>query len=345
MNALLESLLINGLTLLNLVPKPLLDTTGPVMRARIITAAAKLGVFEVLGRRAVDYQELLAAMGAEGDGLRLMLEALTSYGYVRHDGRVYRNSRMARKYLISDSPHFVGNMVLFQEHADAMTRALATIVRTGRVESNYESYMDQDAGRWRSYVTGMRESARLSVSEVLGKVSVPADATSLLDLGGSHGLYASAFCERYPRLRAVVFDRPEAVKIGRELTTGSPALGRVDFRAGDMCSDHLGEDYDVVLLFAVLHLFSPPRNLQLLKRVANAMRTGGTLVIADFLKGRLSPGWAASFSLGMRCFFGEGQAYEQTAIGRWLSETGFERIRVKHLRNPASLITAVKGPL
>jgi SAM-dependent methyltransferase len=342
MHAVLQSILVKGLALLNLVPQPLLDTTGPVMRARIITSATRLGIFEVLSQGTKDCRELAAALGTQGDSLHLMLEALTSYGYVRRHGDRYKNSRMASKYLVSTAPNFVGNMVLFQEHADAMTRTLTTMVRTGRVEANYESYMNQDVERWRYYVLGMRETARLSVSEVIGKVSIPADVNRLLDLGGSHGLYASAFCEHYPQLQAVVFDRSEAVKIGRELIASSPTRNRVTFVAGDMLSDPLGENYDVVLLFAVLHLFSRRRNSQLLARVADTIRPGGVLVIADFLLDRLPTQWTASFSLGMRCFFGEGQAYDQTTIKHWLTEAGFNQVRVKHLRNPASLITAIK---
>lgn len=342
MHAALQSILVKGLALLNLVPQPLLDTTGPVMRARIITAATRLGIFEVLADRTMDGSDLAAALGTKGDSLHLMLEALTGYGYVRRHGDRYQNSRMARKYLVSSAPDFIGNMVLFQEHADAMTQALTTIVRTGRVEADYESYMNQDVERWRYYVLGMRETARMSVTEVLHKVSIPANVNRLLDLGGSHGLYASAFCEHYPHLQAVVFDRSEAVKIGRELTASSPTRNRVSFVAGDMLSDPLGENYDIVLLFAVLHLFSQHRNCQLLARVADTIRPGGVLVIADFLRDRLPTQWTAPFSLGMRCFFGEGQAYDQTTLKRWLTEAGFRQVRVQHLRNPASLITAIK---
>lgn len=343
MNAFLQSLLLRGLSALNMVPVPVLDTTGPVMRARIIIAATEMGIFKALAEGPQAYAELAERIGAQGDGLKLMLDALEGYGYVRRRGALYQNSRMARKYLEPESPHFVGNLVLFQEDSDAMTRSLTKVVCTGKIDSNHEDYMRGDPRRWQRYVIGMREGARLSVQEVRSKVKVSPDARRLLDLGGSHGLHAFSFCERNPKLNATVFDRPEAIEIAKEISAPLPVRNRVCFQAGDIWTDSFGEDYDIVLLFSVIHLFSPERNQQLLARVAEATRPGGMLVLADFMADRLPSDWIAAFSLGMRCFFGQGQAYDQPTIKRWLTDVGFENIRVSHLRNPASLVIGYRS--
>jgi SAM-dependent methyltransferase len=343
MNAFIQSILLKGLSALNMVPVPVLDTTGPVMRARIIIAATEMGVFEALADGPKAYSELAERIGARGDSLRLILDALEGYGYIWRSGDRYENSRMARKYLEPKSPYYVGDLVLFQEDSDAMIRSLTKVVRTGEIDSNHEDYMREDPKRWRRYVLGMREGARLSVREVGAKVSAPPGARRLLDLGGSHGLHAYAFCERNPKLRAVVFDRPEAIQIAKEISASLPVRDRVSFQAGDIWSDSFGEDYDIVLLFSVIHLFSRERNQELLARVANATRPGGMLVVADFLSDRLPADWIAAFSLGMRCFFGQGQAYDRPTIRGWLNEAGFEKVRVSHLRNPASLIIGYRS--
>jgi SAM-dependent methyltransferase len=340
MNARIQSLLLKGLSALNMVPVPVLDTTGPVMRARIIIAATELGIFRILADGPKPYEEIARSVGALDDSLRLVLDALEGYGYVRRRGERYENSRMARKYLEPKSPSYVGDLVLFQEDSDAMIRSLTKVVRTGRLDSNHEDYMREDPVRWRRYVLGMREGAQLSVNEVASKVSAPPGARRLLDLGGSHGLHAYHFCRRYPQLHAVVFDRPEAIEIATEISASLPIRERISFQAGNIWTDSFGKDYDIVLLFSVLHLFSPERNRDLLVHVADAMRPGGMLVVADFLADRLPPDWIAAFSLGMRCFFGQGQAYDQPTIRQWLSGAGFEDVRVSHLRNPASLIIA-----
>lgn len=338
MNSRVQSLLLKGLSALNLVPVPVLDTTGPVMRARIIIAAVETGIFEALADGPKPYGELAQRIEAKGDSLRLVLEALEGYGYVRRHGSFYENSRMSRKYLERRSPYYVGDLVLFQQDSDAMTRSLAKLIQTGRIESSHEDYMKGDPQRWRRYVLGMHEGARLSVEEVAAKVAVPPGARRLLDLGGSHGLHAYSFCQRHPGLEAVVFDRPEAIAIAEELSASLPLRDRLSFRAGNLWSESFGEGYDIVLLFSVLHLFSAEMNRQLLARVAQAMTPGGMLIVADFLSDRLPADWIAAFSLGMRCFFGQGQAYDQATILGWLAEAGFANPRISHLRNPASLI-------
>lgn len=343
MNAFIQSILLKGLSALNMVPVPVLDTTGPVMRARIIIAATEVGIFEALADGSKDYDELAQCIGANNDSLRLVLDALEGYGYLKRRGVRYENSRMSRKYLDPRSPYFVGDLVLFQEDSDAMIRSLTKVVRTGEIDASHEDYMREDPQRWRRYVLGMREGARLSVEEVAAKVDVPSGARRLLDLGGSHGLHAYSFCERNPKLQAVVFDRPEAIEIAKEVSASLPVRDRMRFQAGNIWSDSFGNDYDIVLLFSVLHLFSAERNRELLARVARSMLPGGMLIVADFLSDRLPADWIAAFSLGMRCFFGEGQAYDRPTITGWLTEAGFENVRVSHLRNPASLVISTRS--
>src|SRR5690242_9007578 len=134
MNSRVQSLLLKGLSALNLVPVPVLDTTGPVMRARIIIAATETGIFEALADGPRTYDELATRIKASSDSLHLVLEALEGYGYVRRRGGRYENSRMSRKYLERRSPYYVGDLVLFQQDSDAMTRSLAKLIQTGQIE-------------------------------------------------------------------------------------------------------------------------------------------------------------------------------------------------------------------
>lgn len=338
-----QSILLAILGRLDVVPQPLLDVTDPVMKARIIISATQLGVFDALASGPLSYDRIAQTIQAKGDTLQLILDALEGFGYIKAKNGRYQNTRTARKYLVSTSPTSLSNMVLFQEDAAFMATSLTELTRTGLLPTSYQTYLAQKPDRWRFYVLGMRDGARMSVSQVLAHVPVPTQARRLLDLGGSHGLYASSFCQRYPQLQATVFDQPEAIAIGQEVAVEMAVQDRVTYQPGDFWQHSLGEGYDIVLLFSILHLFSPSQNQQLLHRLAQAMVPGGTLVVADFLADRLAKGWSASFSLGMRCFFGKGKTYKQTTIRQWLDEAGFRIQKVRHLRNPASLIIATKS--
>lgn len=340
MNSSLLKVLLPILSWLNLIPQPLLDTTEPQTKAHIIIAAVRLGLFDVIATGATTYAAIATAVGAQGDHLRLILEALVGYGYLREQGGRYTNSRMAQKFLVSTSPQSVAQMVAFQADTGAFTLALETLVRTGTPAQSYQRTLDSDPSYWQRYVLSMRDGARLSTQEVVQKVTLPTTARRLLDLGGGHGVHAASFCRRYPELAAVVFDHPEAIAIARKHFAQTDLSGRLEFRAGNFWHDDLNGPYDVVLLFSIVHLFAPDRNQSLLRRIADHTPSGGMIVVADFLANRLPQAWLANFSLGMRALFGEGQTYSEATINEWLHQAGFLPTTTHHLRNPASLIIA-----
>lgn len=327
---------------LNLIPKPLLDVAEPVMRARTIIAATRLGIFEKLDRKTMTCEQLASACDADAQVLHYVLKSLVGLGYLKEKEKAYSNTSMTRKFLLSDSASYLGHMVGYQELADDMTRDLYSVVKTGKPLRNFDEYLASNPEQWQQYVLGMKDTASLATAEVAQKVPVAPNAKTLLDLGGSHGVHAMSICRRNPQLRAVVFDRQECIAIGRQVVEQAGMADRVTFSAGDFWHDPLGGDYDVVLLFAILHLHNPEKNLALLQKAYQAMAPGGLLVIADFLTDRLSESWIAQFSLGMVCFFGEGQAYSLRAIQEWLNCAGFINGTIKNLRSPASLITAYK---
>jgi len=268
---------------------------------------------------------------------------LVGFGYLKEKHNFYSNTAMSRKFLLPDSPSYLGNMVGYQELADEMTRDLYSVVKTGKPSTYFDEYLAGNPKQWEKYVLGMKDTASLTTAEVAQKIDVAPDAKTLLDLGGSHGVHTISICRRNAQLQAVVFDRYECVTIGRQIAEQAGMAERITYSAGNFWQDPFGTDFDIILLFAIVHLHSPERNLILLQKVCQAMKPGGMLVIADFLEDRLPEAWIAQFSLGMACFFGEGQAYSQQTIRSWLDKTGFSNVSVKHLRSPASLVIAHKS--
>ena len=80
-----------------------------------------------------------------------------------------------------------------------------TYVRTGR---SLDVHRDLDDAGWALYQRGMRSLAALALDEFGLRTPVPRHATSLLDIGGSHGAYSAQLCRRHARLSATVLPRP-----------------------------------------------------------------------------------------------------------------------------------------
>ena len=92
-----------------------------------------------------------------------------------------------------------------------------------------------------------------NVAPVLAEKYPLHGAKRLLDIGGGTGIYSIAWLQRHPDLRAIVFDRPEVLKVAAEMAQAYGVADRLERQPGDMFSGPLPGDVDVVLLSNVLH--------------------------------------------------------------------------------------------
>src|SRR5262249_18810794 len=122
----------------------------------------------------------------------------------------------------------------------------------------------------------------------------------LVDLGGATGHLASAACQRYPTLRAVVFDLPEAVPLAREMIAAGPAADRIEVQAGDFFKDPL-PDADLFAVARILHDWAEEKIRLLLGKIFERLPKGGALLIAEKLltQDKTGPTGALMQSLNM----------------------------------------------
>lgn len=317
---------------LNLGPAPMLDFLG-ALGFRAACAAYRLGVFDVLRRGPATAADVAHEIDAGERGVLLLLRALASLGYVEERRERFRLSPMSAKWI----PMLGDGIRFFERMAVEEWGYLEDRIRNGPPTFR-EFYERFDDSRWREFEAGMVAVARMTGGEVVRKAKLPANARRLLDVGGGHGLYSVKFCERYPELRATVFDLPQALEVASNVIESEGMGNRVSVQAGDYWVDDLGSGYDVVLVFNILHQHLPDRNNELLRRVAGALNPGGLVVILDQVSGKtLGRTARAGVSVtGLNMFLaGGGQTYAATEVAGWLRQSGFDRCRTKRLlRSP-----------
>ena len=264
---------------LNLAPQPLLDTQIAYTLARLVMVGTKLGVFEALKDGPLAPARVAERCQTDARGTEKLLFALAGAGYVEARDGGYGLTRVARKWLLAESPNSLVDKLLLQFHEwDWMERA-EDYVRTG---DPMELHTVISADEWPTYQRGMRALAGTSAAEVARRLPVPKGARDMLDIGGSHGYYSVALCRRHDGLRAVVLDLPDAIEHAAPILAAEGMGERVTHRVGDALRDDLGEDaYDVVLIAQLVHHFSDEQNRELAVRVARALRPGGVYAILD----------------------------------------------------------------
>jgi SAM-dependent methyltransferase len=316
------------------VPTPLGDTIVAMTLARTIMVATKLGIFEVLAKADYTAQEMATACGLHLHATEVLLFALAGAGYVRSKGKRYALAPVARKWLLKSSPRSLYDYMLFNFLNWTWDERLEDFLRTGKPAHIHQEMSNDE---WRVYQRAMRSLASFSAFEVARRIPVPRGALHMLDLGGSHGYYSVMLCRRYPELRSVVFDLPEAVEHAATILAQEGMGERIVHRAGNALIDDLGnEEYDLIFIGNLLHHFDEQTNRDLVKRSARALRPNGSLVIEELQRFQ-SPREAGELGALSNLYFAatsEAGTWSMQEIAEWQREAGLLP------RKPIRLLTA-----
>ena len=211
-----------------------------------------------------------------------LLNLLVTMRYLRHRDGAYTLVRHVRRWLLADDHGSIRDLILMKELEWSWIDQLEPFVRDGRPLDVHGSMSTDD---WRAYQRGMRAQANVLASLLARRMPVPADATEMLDIGGSHGYFSVAICRRHPGLRATVLDLPSAVEHAAPILEREEMGDRVVLRAGDALVDDLGDGaYDLIMAFSLVHHFDDATNRLLARKAARALRPGGYFVIGDALR-------------------------------------------------------------
>ena len=326
------------------VPTPFIDTMHPFILARAVMAATTLGVFEALAAGPCPAEEVAARCGTHPGATGTLLETLVGIGYLRLAGGRYALAPVARRWLLQRSPRSLRAWALFEFQSWDWLGHLEGFVASGRP---LDIHAAMSATEWADYQRAMRALAAFTGPELARRTPVPRGARAMLDIGGAHGHYAAVLCRRHPGLRATVLDLPEAVEQAAPLLAAEGLGDRLAHRAGDVRTADLGTaTYDLVLIAALVHHFDEATNRALVRRVGQALRPGGHLVIFESAR-PASPGKGGQLAALFHLYFALTSAsglWSYRAMADWQRAAGLRPKRpIRFLTTPgAGLQVAVK---
>ncbi|WP_018909331.1 methyltransferase [Salinispora arenicola] len=316
---------------------------------RSVGAGLRLGVFEALASGPLPVERLAARTGTDPLGLRILLDALTSFGYlVRADGR-YANSVNTTRWLLRSVPDsFAPVLAFWSALLTGWWHDLEMSIRSGTPTGDFYAWLEERPETLADFQTMLRRLADGLGAEIVELVPVPADARSMLDVGGGHASYPVAFLTAHPQLRATVVDLAGALIQGAETIAAAGLTERCTLRAGDLFEVDYGTGHDLVLLFNIVHGYQPAETLTLLRRAAAALRPGGRVALLEPLAeapeqpAGLSEAFVRMFSLNLFHTQG-GRAYGHDELVGLLREAGFTDVRQQVLSGSETdhLVTAV----
>jgi 2-polyprenyl-3-methyl-5-hydroxy-6-metoxy-1,4-benzoquinol methylase len=156
---------------------------------------------------------------------------------------------------------------------------------------------------------------------------VPKGAISLLDIGGSHGLYSIELCKKHPGLKSTVLELPGAVDHASAIAKRYDTTDRVHYKAGNALEDDLGESqFDVVMINNVVHHFTAEQNKTLAKKIARALKPGGIYIIGEFMRTD-KPGEGGAVAAATGLYFSVISAsgnWSENEIRSWQTDAGLK---------------------
>lgn len=323
-------IIIEILRRLNLIPVPLVDTHMQLIRARAVLEANRHGVFAALAERpdGLTAEEASQRVGLSALGTLILLNALVSAGYVRQrDGR-YRNGPWVNRWIL-DPKRGLSNYLKLQTNVWTRLDWLPQTLKEGKPPTDmHEEFVATPSEAQEVYTFAMRELAGLLLPAFLKRVSLPAGATRLLDIGGAHGEYSRSLMRKYPGLHATVLDLAGPIVTAQRIQEKEGNPQGLELRIGNAFTDDLGTGWDAVLLANVVHVFDAEHNATLFRRIREALGPKGTLLILDQFTGlgRLADRSVGLFSLNL--FNVGGLCHPISDLQRLLAEASFPNVTV-----------------
>jgi hypothetical protein len=315
-------------------PTPIFELFRGNHATELLTAAvAHFDVFGRLARHPLSFVALRQQLRLETRPALVLITALRAFGLIVENNRGLLDlSPTAREHLVRDADFEVAGYLDLAADSPGVLEMVERL-RTNRpagakpdeegaayiFREGIESAMENEASA-RSLTLALAGRAK-NVAPVLARGYSLEDARCILDVGGGTGIYSIAWLQRHPELRAIVWDRPEVLKVAREMAEAHGVSDRLECVGGDMLTDLVPSGVDTVLLSNVLHDWDVPVCRSLIGRCAAALPPRGRLLIHEvFLNDRLDGPLAVALYSAALFRRTEGRAYSAAEYSGWLAE-------------------------
>jgi acetylserotonin N-methyltransferase len=331
-------------------PAIVLDLLEAFRRSKTMFAAVSLGVFDALASGAKSLAALAAELHANSDALERLLDACVGLQLLQFGEGGYENTPAADAYLTKPSPRRLTGYINYSNEAmwklwayleDAVREGTNRWKQAYGTDGPIFSHFFRTEEATREFLMGMHGQGLLSSPQVVAAFDLTRFG-HFVDLGGATGHLSIAACQRYPELKATVFDLPQTAALAREIVEASAVASRVQIVSGDFFNDPLPGG-DLFALGRILHDWSEPKILTLLGLIYERLPVGGGLLIAEklLLDDKSGPRWAQMQNLNMlTCTEGK-----ERTLGEYealLQRVGFRDVQGCRTATPLDAIFAVK---
>ena len=316
-------------------PTPIFEFFRGCHATELLTAGvAHFNIFGRLAERPMGQEELAETLGLQQRPAMVLFTALRAMGLLEQRDEQLHPTDLAMNHLLPGGDFDVGNYVGLAALSPGVLK-MVELLRTNRPLDGGGSgtaFIYRDGVKSAMEAT---ESARHLTLALAGRaknvapsfaqaIQLP-DNANILDLGGGTGIYAYALLQLNPNATATILDRPEVLRVAKEMAVEYGVLDRVEFCSADMFKDAVTGHFDTILLSNVLHDWDVPECKNLVAKSAATLPDQGQLIIHDvFLNDRMDGPLPIALYSASLFSLTEGRAYSAAEYRQWLTEAGLE---------------------
>ncbi|MFF8729292.1 methyltransferase [Streptomyces sp. NPDC015171] len=316
-----------------LTPTPLMDLTLGVYAFKALGLATELELFtELAGGGGTTLAGFAARHGTAERPAELLLTALVSLDLLRlDDDGAYHNTPLSEEFLVKGKPRYFGGWVtLVDKHEYPAYIKMLDSLRGNRPHTwdveNQKSLFQSDDPVVKEHFWDAMHSLSAYTAGQLGEHFDFTSVKTLLDVGGGGAAYDIELCNRYPHLKATVFDLPFVCELTEPRVAKAGLADRISFASGDFFEvGGVPSGYDAILLSNILHDWGVQDARKILRSCAEALPSGGVLLITESFVGddKRGPAPAALMSLNMLVETW-GRNYTAAEYSAWMEEFGLK---------------------
>jgi len=321
------------------------DVSTAYWFSEVLFAALDLNIFEHIDHGSCKIDNLAEKISCKEKELYRLLRVLCRMKLLHKVEDKWFNSQLAGKYLVSDSPSYIGNFLFYRQYLQSNWKKLVEKIsfdKKGRkktidINDSYEK-------RTFYYVRAMDELMREKAWEISKILSHEIWKPEILDVGGGAGALSRVLVKSNNNVKATLFELPEVVKAASKLYPFESDWFNIKTMEGDFRKYAFKpcQSYDLILFSNLFHIYNAEDTNKLLKKAVSLLKPGGIILIHDYFADRLgpSPYKGALYDLNIMLNTFEGECHESSQIIKGLKKAGMIKIKVRDLSSDSSVIIA-----
>eukprot|EP00448_Togula_jolla_P018632 CAMPEP_0170587204 /NCGR_PEP_ID=MMETSP0224-20130122/10161_1 /TAXON_ID=285029 /ORGANISM="Togula jolla, Strain CCCM 725" /LENGTH=398 /DNA_ID=CAMNT_0010910817 /DNA_START=46 /DNA_END=1242 /DNA_ORIENTATION=- len=260
------------------------------MASQALFCALELGVFDHIasGAAGASAAAIGEACGISSPRLQTLLTSLVAIKCLRLNEGLYTLSPNTAKSMVVSSRHYYGDYLRYQigrQFYHTMGK-LPEVMTTGKAP-NYASWFS-DPETAKTYTQAQHNGSVATATYLVKKKLQLGGISDMLDVGGGSGAFSYVFVGATPGLKSTVLELPEVCRTGEGIRAqqSEDVQSRVSFVELDATSPDWPvkeNSFDVVLMSYISGSVPEPIIGKLYANAYKALRSGGRLLVHDFM--------------------------------------------------------------